>query len=296
MDYKIDDTAFKLAEFAAQAMIYEVSCYPSPGLVSPVSNGAHDDMNYYTFINSTCALIKYFTLISEEGLKADKSSELFESVRKIGKLGEKDMFIKTKGVNTHKGMLFLLGMACAASGRAIKDQRGFYDIQDIIKDMASGIVERELSNLTENVKKNDDLSYGEKLYLKYKVTGVRGEVEKGMPTVFDFSLGFYESCSELDTNDRLIHTLIGIMQKCEDTNIIHRHSYDILLKVQKRAKNIIAAGGMKTSKGRKMVDTLCIDFQKERISPGGSADILGVTVFELVKDYFGNYFGTHLHN
>lgn len=282
MDYKIDDTAFKLAEFAVQAMIYEVSCYPSPGLVSPVSNGAHDDMNYYTFINSTCTLIKYFTLISEEGLKAGKSSELFGNIRRIGRLGEKDMFIKTKGVNTHKGMLFLLGTACAASGKAIKEHRDFCDIQNIIKEMASGIIKRELSTVTEN----NSLSYGEKLYLKYKVTGVRGEVEKGMPVIFNFSIDFYDKCKELDINDRLIHTLIGIMQKCEDTNIIHRHSYDTLLKVQKRAEDIIAAGGMNTGEGRKMVDILCTDFEKEHISPGGSADILGVTVFfDMVREY-----------
>lgn len=285
MIYDISDEAFKLAEFAAQAMIYEVSCFPSPGLVSPVSNGAHTDMNYYTFVDSTCALIKYFTLIAEEGFKPYSCEKLFDRIREIGTDGEKDMFAKTKGVNTHKGMLFLLGIACAASGKAISEKRCFDDIQGIVKEMSNGLVERELYSVVDNGK----LSYGEKLYIKYKIRGVRGEVEDGLPTVFDFALDFYDKAYDLDTNDRLIHTLIGIMQISEDTNIIHRHSFDMLKKVQNQAKDIISAGGMRTAAGRKMVDDLCGEFIKLRVSPGGSADLLGVTVFlHMVREYMNS--------
>ncbi|NMA14253.1 MAG: triphosphoribosyl-dephospho-CoA synthase CitG, partial [Clostridia bacterium] len=253
----------------------EVSCYPSPGLVSPVSNGAHRDMNYYTFIDSTCALIKYFTLIAEAGLNAGSGKELFEKIRTIGIDGEKEMFIKTNGVNTQKGMLFLLGIVCAAVGKMKKEKRTFGAVREIVKEMTAGLVEKELDCL----KEDDELSHGKILYLEHKVKGVRGEVENGLPTIFNFSLDFYDKSFDLKRNDRLVHTLIGIMQVCVDTNIIYRHSYEVLLEVQQKAKDIISAGGMKTDQGRKMIAGLSAEFEKRRISPGGCADILGVTVF-----------------
>ncbi|WP_375539472.1 hypothetical protein [Clostridium estertheticum] len=38
--FTINTVSMIINSFAIQAMIYEVSCYPSPGLVSPVSYGA----------------------------------------------------------------------------------------------------------------------------------------------------------------------------------------------------------------------------------------------------------------
>ena len=280
--FNINDISFKISSFAVQSMIYEVSCFPSPGLVSPVSTGAHDDMNYYTFIDSTCALIKYLILFVQEGFKGYSGRELFESIRKIGMEAEKDMFAKTKGINTQKGMLFLMGIACSAVGKVICEGRDFDDIKNVIKEMTAGLVEKELVLLDNK----EDISHGEETYLKYKVKGIRGEVEEGLPIVFNFSLNFYCNCPELSINDRLIHTLIAIMQVCEDTTIVYRHSLEVLIQVQKKAKEIMKIGGMKTQDGREMIKRLCDEFVEKRISPGGSADLLGITVFmDLVKEY-----------
>ncbi|MFL0268715.1 triphosphoribosyl-dephospho-CoA synthase CitG [Candidatus Clostridium radicumherbarum] len=271
-----------ISSFAVQAMLYEVSCYPSPGLVSPISNGAHKDMNYYTFIDSIAALSKYFVLFAEEGYSDKSSKSIFDSIRGIGIEAEKDMFNKTNGINTHKGMLFLMGIACAASTKAIYNKKDFYEIQNIIKEMTAGIVEKELFVL----KDNNNLSHGEKLYMKYKNEGVRGEVEKGIPAVFNFSLDYYKESLDLSENDRLVNTLIGIMQICNDSTIIHRHNPKVLEEVKEKAKEIIHNGGMRTIKGKEMIDALCDEFIERNISPGGSADLLGVTVFlYLVEEY-----------
>ncbi|OPJ56449.1 triphosphoribosyl-dephospho-CoA synthase CitG [Alkalithermobacter paradoxus] len=280
--YNVNDTAFIIGNFAVEAMLYEVSCYPSPGLVSPVSNGAHKDMNYFTFIDSTMALSKYFILFAQEGFTDCSYKEMFKRIRKIGIDAEKDMFAKTKGVNTHKGMLFLMGISCAATAKAIHEKRSFSEIQGIIKMMTEGIVKEELLTLDER----EGLSNGERLYLKHKVAGIRGEVESGIPTVFDFSLDIYKDCGGLSINDRLIHTLIAIMQKCDDSTILHRHSIQVLNEVKGKSREIIASGGMKTSIGKEKIDQLCIEFIERNISPGGSADLLGVTVFfDLVEKY-----------
>lgn len=281
----LNEISLTIGSFAIQAMLYEVACYPSPGLVSPVSNGAHKDMNYYTFIDSTSVLSKYLSRFVQEGYTDNCCKDIFNRIRSIGVEAEKDMFVKTKGINTHKGMLFLVGICCAAVGKAIYEKKNFLEVQNIIKSMTAGITKKELSIL----KDKPDLSHGEKLYLKYRNEGVRGEVEKGIPTVFDFSLDFYKESSDLSLNDRLVHTLIGIMQICNDSTIIHRHNPEVLEEVKEKAKEIISLGGMKTANGKEKIDKLCDEFIERNISPGGSADLLGVTVFlYLVEQYMNN--------
>lgn len=283
--YTVNEMAMEISSLAVQAMIYEVSCYPSPGLVSPVSCGAHKDMDFFTFIDSTSVLSKYLTLFVQEGFSNKSYKEIFDAIRKIGITAEQDMFVKTKGINTHKGMLFLMGITCAAIGKAIYEKKGFECIQSIIKEMTTGIVEKELIQLNHT----DAQSHGEKLFFKYKTDGVRGEVERGIPTVFQFSLDFYKENFELNIKDRLVHTLIGIMQICDDSTILHRHSVKILEEVKETAREVIAMGGMKTTKGREKIDNLCTEFIERNISPGGSADLLGVTVFlSLVEEYMKN--------
>ncbi|MHB8073222.1 triphosphoribosyl-dephospho-CoA synthase CitG [Desulfosporosinus fructosivorans] len=277
----IDDRAIHLASLAVQAMLYEVSCNPSPGLVSKVSSGAHSDMDYFTFLDSATALINPLIRCAEAGLSYDRPQEIFRQIRRIGQLGECQMFHKTAGVNTHKGTLFLMGICCAAGGKAIQSGTRFSSLQSIIQDMTEGLVEQELNSRVSELKNlpTSALTHGERLFLTYKVEGIRGEVQRGLPTVFDFSLEFYKENQELNQNSRLVQTLLGIMQFNEDTNILHRHSFSVLKEVQERAKQIIDMGGMRTPAGVKAIEEMDHDFCRRKIGPGGSADLLGVTVF-----------------
>lgn len=281
-EFKLNDFSLTISSFAMQAILYEVSCTPCPGLVSPVSNGAHKDMNYFTFIDSTAVLSKYMALFVQEGYSHRECKDIFDSIRSLGVEAEKDMFIKTNGVNTHKGMLFLMGIACAAVGKVIYEKKPFHEIQTIIKEMTEGIVNKELLSLKDNPK----LSHGEKLYLKYKNSGVRGEVENGIPTVFDYALKLYQKNLNLNLNDRLVHTLIGIITICNDTTVIYRHNQETLEEVKEKAKSIIKLGGMNTAQGRAQINNMSKEFIERNISPGGSADLLAVTVFmHLVSQY-----------
>ncbi|WP_027625126.1 triphosphoribosyl-dephospho-CoA synthase CitG [Clostridium lundense] len=294
-NYNINDISFDISSFALQAMLYEVACFPSPGLVSVVSTGAHNDMDHYTFIDSSCSLIKYLGLCCQGGFSDNSPKEILKECRYLGIEAEESMFNKTGGVNTHKGMLFLMGICCIAVGKAIHDNKSFNDIQGIIKEMCHDIVEKELYSLKKYIKdynsieemcQKSELSYGEKLFLLYNMEGIRGEAGRGLPIVFQFALDFYKENEDLSKNDRLIHTLIGIMQYSEDSNILHRHSVETLKEMQEKAKRILKIGGMKTKEGREAIENLDRDFSKRRISPGGSADLLAVTVFfDLVEKY-----------
>ena len=282
------DHCINIASLAVQAMLYEASCTPSPGLVSLTSKGAHEDMDYFVFLASATALMNPLIHCTLAGVSAKSPKEIFCEIRHIGKLGEQQMLQKTGGVNTHKGMLFLLGVCCAAGGKALFSGKHFSALQGIIQEMTEGLVERELSSRYHEFKTMDEsaLTHGERLFLHHKIEGIRGEVERGLPTVFDFSLEFYQANQELSQNHRLVQTLLALMQFSEDSNILHRHSLETLKEVQVRAKQILAMGGVKTPQGLKAIEEMDEDFSKRKISPGGSADLLGVTVFlHLLEGY-----------
>ena len=283
--YLISKEAFAIAAFASEAMLCEVAAYPSPGLVSSISKGAHIDMDHYSFIKSTTILSKYMVLFAQEGYSEKTPKEIFGVIRNIGIEAESEMFKGTKGVNTHKGMIFLLGISCAAVAKAMYDKKSFGDIQDIIVQMTKGLVQNELSYMDKAKAK----SYGEKLFLKYNVEGIRGQVEKGIPLVFDYSLEIYKNNVSLKLNDRLIHTLIHIMKYCEDSNVLHRHSMETLDEVKQKAIQIISLGGMTTEVGKKAIAALDSEFIQRNISPGGSADLLAVTLFfNSVEEYIND--------
>lgn len=288
----VNDQCINIASLAVQAMLYEASCNPSPGLVSRASSGAHQDMDFFTFLDSATTLINPLIHCAEAGFTSSTPKEIFNQIRQIGQLGEQQMFHKTSGVNTHKGMFFLLGVCCAAGGKALYRGAHFSSLQSIIKDMTLGLVERELGSRYMEFKNADEfsLTHGERLFLHHKVEGIRGEIQRGLPTVFDFSLGFYKENQDLSKNRRLVQTLIAIMQYCEDSTILYRHSIETLKEVQERAKRIVSIGGVKTPEGIKAIEEMDEDFSKRKISPGGSADLLGVTVFlDLLEDYMGGY-------
>lgn len=79
-------------------------------------------------------------------------------------------------------------------------------------------------------------------------------------------------------NDALVHALISLMTVVEDSNVIWRTDYDTLLEVQRIAKNILSLGSVFTEKGRMAIAETERYFLQRRISPGGSADLLSVTI------------------
>ena len=166
---KTDSLAYEVSQMALKAMISEVSTFPSFGLVSPISSGAHKDMDYYTFLNSAVAITPFLKKMFEVGYSYYSPEYIFDAIRDIGKECEKKMFEATNNINTHKGMIFLMGISMAAIGKALYENKEFYQIQDIIKSMVKNILDdfKELH-------KKEKLTHGERLYLEYGFTGKIG--------------------------------------------------------------------------------------------------------------------------
>jgi len=101
-----------LTEFANRSLLYEISLSPKPGLVNYYNSGAHEDMNFYTFLNSASALAPYWRKFVEAGSNFEgKPHEVLPIIRQIGLQAETAMFKSTLNVNTHKGIIFLMGLS-----------------------------------------------------------------------------------------------------------------------------------------------------------------------------------------
>lgn len=266
----------KVGQYLTQAILLEVSTHPKPGLVTRLSNGAHKDMSIFTFMMSSAVLSKAFNDLQDIG-QAHRGTlaELFCKLRSYGIGAEAELLRVTKGVNTQRGILFAGGIVSAVSGYAMNMGLSRDALLPMIKEMAAGLVGRELKNLDHAA-----MTAGEKLYYKYGITGIRGEVENGFPSVVNYGLPALEDAFNKGAtiNDALVHALIALMTVVEDSNVIWRTDYDTLLEVQRIAKNILSLGSVFTEKGRMAIAETERYFLQRRISPGGSADLLSVTI------------------
>ena len=269
---KTESLAYEVSQMALKAMISEVSTFPSFGLVSPISSGAHKDMDYYTFLNSAVAITPFLKKMFEVGYSYYLPEYIFDVIRDIGKECEKKMFEATNNINTHKGMIFLMGISMAAIGKALYENKEFYQIQDIIKSMVKNILDdfKELH-------KKEKLTHGERLYLEYGFTGIRGQVQDGLSVLFDNIIDNYIN-SDLKENDLYTQILIELMARVEDSTVVYRHDISTLRKVQSDAKDLLNMGGIFTEKGRQKCHHLEDLYIKENISPGGCADLLAISI------------------
>lgn len=271
------DALRQMSMFLTQAIFLEVCVHPKPGLVTRYSNGSHQDMSILTFAAGSAVLAKAFADLQGLGMNHIGSCrELFAEVRNYGIVAEQELLKATKGVNTQRGILFAGGLMAAAAGRALKTgTSGEKELCSIVAAMTEGLVDRELAGL--QVKR--EMTAGEKLYQAYGITGIRGEVEAGFPSVRQAGLpALSEAFAKgAGLNDALLHALLNLMTVVEDSNVIWRGGYEKLAYVQQRAQSILEHGSVFTSAGKRLLAETEAMFESKRISPGGSADLLSIT-------------------
>ncbi|MBS3985434.1 MAG: triphosphoribosyl-dephospho-CoA synthase [Selenomonadales bacterium] len=275
----IDDIYQKGACFTA-ASLFEVCVSPSPGLVNPFDNGAHTDMNLFTFVLGSSVLAPYFTECVATGFQEEEKSldYVFAKLRAVGVRGEAALLRATAGVNTQRGQLFVLGLAagvtgvCLAQGIKVPSPEFF----SAVKSACSGLTERELAKL----EKSDARTAGERLFLHKGYTGVRGEAEAGFPSVerVGYPALLFALCREVSLNDAAVHALLCIMAHLSDTTVLHRAGEAGLAKVQNTAQDILSAGSVFSDSGRSIIRQAHNEFSAARLSPGGSGDLLALSL------------------
>mgnify|MGYP000005487224 CR=1 FL=1 len=241
-----------------KSIFAEVDLYPKFGLVSRKDSGSHTDMDYQTFVKSTLAIKPYLREYILEGLKDELNPLLLQE---IGQRAEKAMFRATDGVNTHKGLIFVLGLFLPVVTKSILLNKDKEYIKDEIKRISNVIIGDYYENM------DIPASHGDEVYLKYGFKGVRGEALNGFSIVFD-SPSFYN----VDSVYRDIDYLISLMSELDDTTILYRKGRETLDKVKLDMKEILTNGGYTNNKNQ--VNEISNQYKKENISPGGSADLL----------------------
>lgn len=279
---KKEDFFNYIRDLSLKSMLYEVTVAPKPGLVDRFNSGAHRDMDIFTFIDSSLSLSTYFYDCVKLGYEFDGNdyTNILKALRPIGIKAEEKMFMATNGVNTHKGLIFSLGIISAAAGTIYRKTNNIcihpLEMSNLVKEITKGLTEELLS-----LENKSNLTYGEKLYKKYGAKGIRGEVESGFSTVLKYSLPELKYLIE-DTkyhiNDILVNVLLNLMAKTEDSNILGRHDMETLNYVQENSQHALELGGYLTDEGRKYVKEMDKNFIENNISPGGSADLLAITI------------------
>ncbi|MCK9638531.1 MAG: triphosphoribosyl-dephospho-CoA synthase [Prolixibacteraceae bacterium] len=260
-----------LASLGLKALLYEISLTPKPGLVDRLSNGSHEDMNFLTFADSSSAISLYFEELVQAGFAFhdEDYTRALPIVRNIGLRMEAAMFQATGNINTHKGLIFLMGVALFSCGKLYSSLNEFDTeyFRSIVRDICRDIVKRELMD-----SKPSNSTHGLDVFQSSGFSGARGEAEGGFKTVFE--IGLPHLAEENQLNDTaLIQCFLAIAAQNMDTNILFRGGQEVLTSFQDLCK--AALKDLSDSNYLKVAE-FC---RNEYISPGGSADLLALAIF-----------------
>ncbi len=261
----------QIDDLALEALYDELSLENKPGLVCPSSNGSHTDMNHQTFINSINSLKGYFSALSQLGYE----DRPFDELKDMGIYQEQKMRAATDNINTHKGAIFNLGFVCAAIGRCIQA-----DIPLTAENICEQLVNRWQFDLTNRLQREPN-SHGQKMFQKYGITGAIEMVANGFDVIRNQALPcFYHTIERTqDFEKASMQTLMTLISVLSDTNIVWRGGIKDLENAQALAKNFLHAGGVHQANWRQKVSNISRYFIHHNLSPGGSADLLAVTIF-----------------
>ena len=270
-----------IAKSAKESLLQEVATTPKPGLVDLSNNGSHKDMTPDTFQKSANALEPYFEKCVTYGIEtAEESPETtFSMLRKTGHEAEKSMYKATDGVNTHKGIIYSMGIMAGAIGRLWSVDTPIADTESILNECAA-LAKKAVENDFENI---DNSTAGGRLYLLNGEKGIRGEAEKGFISVKNISLPRYKKAiaAGKNKNDAGVITLLHLISKVYDTSIFNRGGENGVTYAREYAERLLSQPSVTNTDIEKMDEA----FISKNLSPGGCADLLAITFFLDTLEY-----------
>ena len=268
----------RLARVAVASLYDELALYPKPGLVSLRDAGAHADMDARTFIRSIFALRGYFRAIAGAGIRG----ATFGEMKMLGIAAEARMLRATRGVNTHRGAIFCMGLACAAAGWRLArgGSAGDAELRATLRRWQYDL--RTSPPGGDAAPQHDEArSHGRVAVLRHGVDGARGEAARAFPSVFQCALPALRAALARGANaeQAQLHALFALMAQVADTNVLYRGGIDGLQVMRAAAQRFLAQGSVFASGSSARAIELHRHFCALGLSPGGCADLLGVTCF-----------------
>lgn len=270
-DSNIQTLIARIDHLALSALTDEVSLALKPGLVCPESTGSHSDMDYALFQKSIHSLTGYFSNICKLGY----AQHAFQDLQQLGIACETQMLHATNQINTHKGAIFNLGFASAGLGRCLKQ-----NIPITAEHICGQIIENWQADLLYNLSRNPN-SHGQQMRKKYGISGAIEQVAYGFEFIRESSLPCFKSVMEKtgDHERAAMQTLMLLISQLPDTNLVWRGGMSALLIAQDMAQDFLNRGGVFQAQWRTKIENINKYFIQHRLSPGGSADLLGVSLF-----------------
>jgi triphosphoribosyl-dephospho-CoA synthase len=233
-------------------------------------NGAHDDLDLDRLRRSARSLQDGFADMARAAAVEKWPLRLREQIGRIGRDMERRMLMATDSSNAHRGAIWALGLLVTAAAQRRSERNAAR--------IAAGAA--ALARLPDQFAPCP-LSNGEQVRSRYGATGARGEAQAAFPHATGIGLptlraardrGVPEDCARLDA-------LMAIMASLEDTCLLHRGGPAALQAAKRGALAVLAAGGTAAPGGMERLHRLHADLMALWASPGGSADLLGVTLF-----------------
>jgi triphosphoribosyl-dephospho-CoA synthase len=267
----IDPLAAAVDRAALAALHEELITAPKPGLVTPGDRGAHHDMDAATFFASLRALRGLFADAYRLGAAGAPAGPL----RALGVGAELRMLSATRGVNTHRGAIFTLGVLAAAAGRLAAAGRRATPLA------LRGVVRDELGPALLGGLPPGSASHGQVVAARHGAGGARQEALAGFPHLFEVALPTFETSLARGSTRRAaaVECLLALVAVLPDTNLLWRGGEAGLAFARAGAADLLARGGLRRAGWEADAAALHRAFVARRLSPGGSADLLAATLF-----------------
>ena len=271
-----------LARAAVHALYLELTLEPKPGLVSLRDSGSHQDMDASTFVRSLFALRHYFAHAAQAGMQDQDLATL----QALGVTAEARMLRATRGVNTHRGAVFGLGLLCAAAGRL--SARGERLQACALRAALLAGWGEELTQRAALVRAAPPASNGQRAVRAYGLRGALDEAALGFPTVFDVALPALRAAKMVGVGERAarVQALFATMAVLDDTNLVHRGGLAGLRWMQAQAQEFLDKGGVLQTHWQQQARALHLATVQRRLSPGGSADVLASACWLMALDRY----------
>lgn len=261
-------TPLNLVSLAVSALIEEAELTPKPALVDRRGNGAHRDLDLPKLRRSAQSLRDGFTAMAQAS--HESPLRLRERIGRIGRDMEVQMMGATDGSNAHRGAIWALGLlvTVAAQNRPERNPARTAAAAAVLARLPDRFAPRRTSN-------------GEQVRLRFGVAGARGEAQAGFPHAIRVGLPALRAARDSGVREDYarLDALMAIMASLNDTCLLHRGGSAALEEAKVGALDVLSVGGTSVPAGMERLHWLHEELMARWASPGGSADLLAVTLF-----------------
>jgi triphosphoribosyl-dephospho-CoA synthase len=220
------------------------------------------------------ALRPFFAELARAGQDGSNMAHL----RTIGLRAEAATLVVTGGVNTHRGAIFGLGLLCAAAGAVAEVSTDGAAVAparlgDIVVRRWAADIGRGPIPL---------FSHGAAALRRYGAGGARGEAAGGFRSIYEVGWPALREGRALQPDDpdaAPVQACFALIAEVCDTNLLHRGGADGLRYASEAACSFLSQGGVGAPDWRARTAAVHAAFVARRLSPGGCADLLAMTLF-----------------